>query len=242
MKTTLPRWATGILSVVGVVMLASLLLDWVSVGGEHVRGLTIAWDEKRWLLLVPVSGLLLLGAAASRSHYTRAAALFAGVVVAGDLIVEMMWGMMKGGVEPWLIFGGAAAMIAGMATSRRSLRGLGGLAVLAGFFAPWSELSMASALWHGGDLAGEIGINAAVLWAIPIAGGAGIASMVSKGAWGARLTLLAGVAVFGAFLWFLGSAASLILAWGAWATLGASAVALVLGVLAPAQAPAPAKA
>jgi hypothetical protein len=223
-------------------MLVSLVLDWISVGGQHVRGLTIAWEEKRWLLLVPVSGAVLLASAASRSHFTRVAALVAGGVVAGDLVVELMWGMMRGGVEPWLIFGGAIAMMAGMANSRRALRALGGLAVLAGFFAPWSDMSMASALCHGGDLASEVGITAGILWAIPAAGAIGVASMFGKGAWGARLPLIAGIAVFGAFLWFLGSAASLILAWGAWATLGASAVALVIGVLAPAQAPVPAAA
>ena len=83
------------------------------------------------------------------------------------------------------------------------------------------------------DFIGGRGINVKVLWLIPVAGIAAIASAKKTGPGAKKIALVSGIAVFGSMLWMIGSVANLFFAWGAWTTLGASATALALGVLAP---------
>jgi hypothetical protein len=94
-------------------------------------------------------------------------------------------------------------------------------------------------LFHGlrqaGDVSDMFGISTAVLWSIPLAGIAACASANMIGVRGRRVALFSGVAVFASILWFIGSIANLVFAWGAWATFGASATALVIGLLAPTE-------
>jgi len=94
-------------------------------------------------------------------------------------------------------------------------------------------------LFHGlrqaADFSDMFGFNTAVLWLIPLAGIAACVSSNMVGIRGRRVALFAGVAVFASILWFIGSVANLVFAWGAWATFGASATALVIGLVAPTE-------
>src|SRR6185312_3959502 len=85
----LPKWALGVLSLAGVVLVGSMLLSWIDMGDYSVRGLTLAWDENHWLFLVPLAGAVLAAAAATRSEHTRLAALFAGFVVTGYVLFNL---------------------------------------------------------------------------------------------------------------------------------------------------------
>ena len=245
MQKNLPNWAFGVLSVVGVVLVGSMVLNWIDFGGEFtVRGYSLAFDNK-WLLLVPVAGAALIAAASTRSQHARLAAIFAGVVVTGYVLFGLTRSIVHSGLDTWLMLGGAGAMLAGVSKERAWLRAAGGAAVLAGFFAPWAELSMAGTLWHG-YVGGLIGKS---LWLIPLAGIAGIISFGSFGSFGsaqrgAGLAAAAGITVYGTFLLVLGSTALLVFGLGAWLAVGASTVALVIGVLArsPAEAVPAAKA
>jgi hypothetical protein len=133
----------------------------------------------------------------------------------------------------WLMLGGAVVVMFGSVDKHRALRGAGGLAILIGFFAPWTSDSLFRGLWAAGDVADMFGISTAVLWLIPLAGIAAIVSSNQTGIRGRRLALGAGIAVFASILWFIGSIANMVFARGAWATFGASATALVLGLVAP---------
>ena len=115
-----------------------------------------------------------------------------------------------------------------------ALRGAGGIAMLAGFFAPWTSDSM----FHVLRMADLFGLST-VLWLIPIAGVTACASANMTGVRGRNVALFSGIAVFASILWFIGSIANMIFAWGAWATFGASATALVVGVIAPNRRPPP---
>ncbi|MEO8705539.1 MAG: hypothetical protein ABI867_36250 [Kofleriaceae bacterium] len=241
-KTFLPSWAYGVLTAVGVVLIGSMFVNWIDVGWGSSSGFGIAWEHKHWLFLVPVVGALLVAAASTRSEYTRLAAVAAGVVVSGMVMFQFAKSIVfDGGVDTWLIFGGAGVILGGISSTRKSWRVAGGIAVLAGFFAPWDHDSMFRGLTSEGvDMLAAFGVTIRVLWLIPLAGVAAIASGVSAGPRSGRLALASGVVVFGSVAWVLGSLANLVLAWGAWAALGASALALVIGVLAPGQATRPA--
>ena len=235
-KTFLPAWAYGLLSAIGAVLVASMFVNWVDVGGESATGLGLAWEHEHWLFLVPVVGVLLAVAAGSRSEYTRLAAIAAGVVVSGNVMFQFAKTLfVDGGVDTWLVFGGAGVILGGVAATRRSWRVVGALAVLAGFVAPWDDQSMWRLLTSRelDFLTDGLGITVRVLWFVPLAAIVAIGSGVSSHAKAGRVALVAGLAVFGAFAWMIGSAANLVLAWGAWAALGSSALALVIGVLAP---------
>lgn len=215
----------------GLVLVGAFFVSWINDG---TTGWTVARHVEHWLFLVPISGAVLALAAGTRSSVTRLAAIAAGLLVAGDLTFEMLKGAMHGGLELWLMLGGAAAVLAGVSEKNRSLRAIGGIAVLAGFFAPWTHDSLFRGLiGEGADFAAAIGINVKVLWLIPIAGIAAIVSAKQTGPRAKKIALVSGIAVFGSMLWMLGSVANLVFAWGAWTTLGASAAALALGVLAP---------
>ncbi|MBS1123245.1 MAG: hypothetical protein H6Q90_5473 [Deltaproteobacteria bacterium] len=242
MQKYLPAWAFGVLSAAGVVLVASMFVNWVDVGGQSATGLGLAWDNMSWLFLVPVVGGLLAASAANRSEHTRLAAIAAGVVVSGDVMFQFAKNLVDSGVDTWLILGGAGVILGGITTTRRSWRVAGGAAVLVGFFAPWDDSSMWRMLTsHELDfLTRGLGITVRILWFVPLAGLVAVASGSSVSARGGRLALVAGATVFGSFVWVIGSAANTVLAWGAWAALGASALALVIGVFAPGSATRPA--
>jgi hypothetical protein len=235
-QNQLPRPVTTAFILAGVALIAAFFAPWIGVAGESVSGWFIASEVKTWLFVIPLSGALLALAAASGSRYTRLIAVAAGLAVTGDIVVNVLDGVLHGGADTWLLLGGAGAILAGIADQRRSLRAIGGLAVLLGFFAPWSDSSMFAALTDdglGGDLIDALGVSFRVLWAIPAAGVLAIgAGFVGKPI-GRKLAAGAGIAVYAAFVWAIGSLANVFLAWGAWTTLVASTLALVLGLLAP---------
>lgn len=239
-KTTLPGWANSLLSVLGAVLVGSLLLNWIDINGVvEMSGLRIAWEDKHWLFLVPVAGGALLYCAATRSPHTRLAAVFAGLVVFGAVVFGLLRGMVNGGADSWLIFGGAAIVLAGLAPERRMLRAVGGAAVLLGFFAPWARFSLFDVLTSqlGRAMGDGLGISIRILWLIPLAALGAIASTVLAEPIGKRLALGAGIAVFGSFLYMFGSTAYAVLSWGAYAAFGASALALLVAVIASGDEP-----
>jgi hypothetical protein len=233
MNKRLAGWAYSVLTVVGVVLVAAFFVSWVKVG-DGSTGLSLAWDE-HWLFLVPISGAVLAATAGAKSSATRLAAVAAGALIAGDMAVELLRGMLHFSLDMWLMLGGAALAMIGSADKHRGFRGAGGLAILAGFFAPWTSDSLFHGLRESGDVASAFGINTAVLWSIPLAGIAAIASSNMASVRGRRVALIAGLAVIGSMVWFIGSIANVVFAWGAWATFGASATALVVGLAAPSE-------
>ncbi len=224
-------WAEGALSSAGAVLLIAFFLPWVSIFGHSATGLGIAWDDNHWLFLVPLSGVALLGAA--RTEYARLAAIVAGLLVCGDVLLKSTHAMLDADLATWLVLGGAAAMLAGTSQRYASLRALGGLVVLAGFVAPWDSDSMFRSLLDSDkrEMASAFGVMMYALWLVPIGAVVGLAA--SRSAKGKQLAGLAGGLVLAGILIYLGSALTAVLSWGAYATLGASTVALVLGVLAP---------
>ena len=236
MNKPLAGWATSLLTLVGTVLVCAFFVAWVNDG---TSGLSLAWHQEHWLFLIPISGLALAATAQSKSAHTRIAAIGAGLLVTGDLMFDMLRGVMHGGLDLWLMLGGAALVLAGLGEKNRGLRTAGGVAVLVGFFAPWTSDSMFRGLiGEGADFAAAIGINIKVLWLIPVAGIAALASGGITGTRGRNIAAVAGIAVFASMMWMIGSVANLVFAWGAWSTLGASATALALGVLAPSDKPA----
>ena len=206
-----------------------MLFAWIDLGGEFSqRGISLAWDDNHWLFLVPIAGLALLAAAATRSEFTRLAALFAGVVVAGDVLLDVATSVVHGGLDTWLVLGGAAVMIAGASPQRTTLRIVGGLAVLVGVFAPWADFSMFKLLTSG-----YVEGLSRLLWLVPVGGVLGIISFGSAGnkATGAKLAVIAGAMVYGALLATIASVAYSVFGIGAWAALGASTIALVIGAV-----------
>jgi hypothetical protein len=239
MRKPFPSWAYGVLSLCGVVLVASMFVIWVDSWESHT-GLGLAWDDTHWLFLVPIAGAALVAAASARSSATRLAAIAAGVSVAGYTLFHFAKSIVfDGGLDSWLMFGGAGAILAGIPSTRRDLRVAGGVAVLLGFFAPWHLFTHPhSPSLFGALISSDIkfltdglGVTVRILWLVPVAGITAILAGISADARGGRWALAAGIAVLGSFAWTIGSLANLVLAWGAWAALAASGVALVLGVL-----------
>jgi hypothetical protein len=212
------------LSFVGVALIGSMLLNWIDFF-DRQTGLGIAWEHNHWLFLVPLAGGVLLAAASTKSPYTRLAAIFAGLVVAGYVMFDLAHSIVHAGLDTWLILGGAGTMLAGVADTRKAWRFVGGLMVLTGFVAPWVDYPLFKMLRR--DLIDNGVTN--VLWAIPVGGFLGLASAGNKE--GARLAALGGALVYGSLLLVIGLVAYLIFGIGAWIALGASATALVIGVL-----------
>lgn len=212
-----------------------MLLNWIDLGGEfRMRGIGLAWEANHWLFLVPVAGAALVASAATRSAHTRLAAIAAGIAITGYVLFGVARSMLHSGLDTWLILGGAGAMLAGVSKERSTWRAVGGIAVLAGFIAPWADTSMWQLLTSG--FAGEMGIR--ILWLVPVCAITGIISAGSA-IKGAKLAAASGIAIYGTFLFIIGSVAWAVFGIGAWAALGASTVALIIGVLArgPAELP-----
>jgi hypothetical protein len=226
----LPRWAFGVLAVAGVALAGSMFLNWIDAGGVFsMRGITLAWEANHWLFLVPIAGLVLAAAAATRSQHTRLAALAAGIAVTGYTMFDLAKSVLSSGLDTWLILGGAGVMLAGAAKERFALRAIGGLAVIVGFIAPWADFSMFKLLTS--DMMSALGWSYRLLWLVPAAGVLGVISAGSA-ATGGKLAVIAGVAVYGVFVYLIGAGALAVFGLGAWIALGASAVALVIAVLA----------
>lgn len=238
MTKQLSGWACSVLCAAGIVLFASMFVPWIDAAGQTANGLSLAWHDNHWLFLVPLAGLALAITAGARSRATRLAAIAAGTVITGYVLFGLARGLaFDGGAQSWLMFGGAGALLAGTTREGRIWRLLGGVAVLAGFFAPWAQISlwdfMRSELF---DLAVAKAPYMRLLWLVPLAGIAGVGSALSSHVKAGRAALAAGLAVFGAFAGVLGLLANEVLAWGAWAAFGASTIALLLGVFAPAAA------
>ena len=232
-KKTLPASVFGILSFIGVALIGSMFLNWIDVGGAWTRtGLRMAWSDNHWLFLVPLAGALLLAAAATRSPYTRLAAIVAGLVVTGYVMFEVAHSVVRARHDTWMILGGAGLMLAGTPNDRKAWRFVGGLLVLAGFIAPWVDYSLFKVLRS--DLIDNGTTN--ILWAIPVGGVLGVISAGNKE--GAKLAALGGGLVYGSLLLLMAVVAYLIFGLGAWIALGASATALVIGVLVRDRVPA----
>lgn len=233
MQKTLPSWAFNVLCVVGVLLVGSMALNWIDLGGAWTRrGFSIAIDENHWLLLAPIAGIVLFLAASTRSPHTRLAALAAGIAVAGYVLLGMARSMVHSGLDTWLVLGGAGVLCASTGKDKAIARVLGGAAVLAGFFAPWADMSMFRALTGGF----HTGISSNVLWLVPAGGVLGIFSAGNKE--NGKLAATAGILVYGSILFVIAMVAILVFGLGAWIALGASTVALVVSVLARAPAPA----
>lgn len=228
MQKSLPNWVFGILSFVGVALIGSMLLNWIDVvgWGFQQRGISLAWHENHWLFLVPVAGAALLATAATRSPHTRIAAIFAGLVVAGYTLFSVAHSLVQARLDTWLILGGAGVMLGGMPKTRSMWRAVGGLMVLAGFIAPWVDYSLFKMLRH--DIVANGTGN--ILWAIPVGGALGVFGAGNKDT-GAKLAGLGGSLVYGSLLLTIGLVAYMMFGWGAWIALGASATALVIGML-----------
>jgi len=235
----LPNWALGVLSLVGAVLVGSMLLSWIDVGDYSVRGLSLAWSDNHWLFLVPLAGAALLGTSATRSPHTRVAALFAGIVVTGYVLFNLAHSIIHSGLDTWLVLGGAGIMLGGVRGDRAMWRAVGGIAVLAGFFAPWVDWSMWKMLKM--NISGNGVANS--LWFIPIGGVLGIIAAGNKD--GGKLAGIGAAMIYGVIVLTIALVAYLVFGLGAWIALGASATALVIGVLArgavPVVAPVPAE-
>jgi hypothetical protein len=223
----LPAWAFGVLATVGAILVGSMVLSWVDIFGS-TRGITLAWEENHWLFMVPIAGAALCAAAATRSPHTRLAAIFAGIVVSGYTLFQVATTFIHGGLDTWLMFGGAGLLLASTQPSRTPYRVVGGLAILAGFFAPWADYSLWSAL-RGSEVS-MFSLGVRVLWLVPLAGLGGIIS-AGNSVTGGKIAAASGLAVFGAMLYVIGSVAWQVFGLGAWLALGASTLALLIGVL-----------
>lgn len=235
MNKALPGWVYSLLSICGLVLVVSMLMPWVSGFGESESGLSLARHENHWLFVVPAVGALLLAAAATKSEATRLVAITTGVAITGYILFQFAKSVvLDGGADSWLVFGGAGAILGGVSPRRGSWRFAGGVAVLVGFFAPWSDDSMFQVLRSDelSFITDGLGVTMRVLWLIPLAGVVAIGSGVSSNPRSSGAAVGAGLAVLGSIAWTIGSFANLVLDWGAWGALGASAVALVVGLLA----------
>jgi hypothetical protein len=235
MNKALPSWAYSLLTTCGVVLVASMLVPWVSGFGDSHTGLGLAWHQNHWLFLVPLVGAALVITAATRSELTRLAAIAAGVTISGYILFKFTKSVvLDGGIDSWLLFGGAGAILGGVSPRRAAWRIVGGAAVLAGFFAPWTDESMFKLLTSDElpFLTEGLGVTVRILWLIPVAGIVAIGSGVSTSPRSNQAALAAGLAVLGTIGWTIGSFANLVLEWGAWGAVAASAVAMVVGVLA----------
>jgi hypothetical protein len=220
---------------VGCALVAAFFLSWTADwGGGGTSGWQIA-HEHRWLYAIPLGGLLLALVAGSRASYTRHVAFAVGALVVGDFAYHLLRGIVQSNLETWLLLGGGATMLVGMAPERRVLRAIGGVAVLLGLFAPWQSHDgwYVSLSFDLVDLVSMLGVAIILIYVTAIAAVVAIASSFTERPWGRTAAMVAGLAVFVTYFWLLLAVAKLFLGWGAWITLGGSAFALVLSLVAP---------
>jgi hypothetical protein len=221
----LPTWASSILAVAGVVMVASMFFNWIDIAlmvDGTATGISIAWSYNHWLFVVPAAGAWLAVASVMRARHARLAAFAAGFAVAGDVAYEFGKDMFHMDAGGWLVLGGAAVVLFGVPTARRSLRVIGGIAMVVGYFMPGGVHT--ESLSMSGVLIAIAGVVAAL---------SGF-SASPKARW---VALAAGGMVYALLLLVLGFGAYLVFGIGAWAAFGASVVAFAIALAAPARAP-----
>jgi hypothetical protein len=232
------------LTVVGVVLVAAFFAPWIDIQGQLTfSGWWIANHDATRLFVVPVLGLALVAAGATRSRYLPLIAAIASLAIVGSTAYHTVRGVLQFEYGTLLTLGGGAVVLAGISDKRRGLRALGGVMALAGFFLPWGngESAWAALRSDEADLARAVGISMSALWAIPAGALAALASTLLTKPNGRVVAGIGGAAVLGGFFWFLGSAVNLVAGWGAWTTLGAGVAAGVLALVAAATRPAAAK-
>lgn len=229
--------AATALMVVGVVLVAAFFAPWIDVMGQlKISGWELAKNDVTRLYLVPVLGLALIAAGATRSKYLPLVAAIASLAIVGTTAYYTVRGVLQFEYGALITLAGGGVALAGIGDQRRGLRALGGAMALVGFFLPWRDGDSAFAMLRSdeADLARAMGIAVSALWLIPAGAFLAIASTVTAKGNGKALAGLGGAAVLGGFFWFLGSAVNLVAGWGVWATLGAGvaagALALVAGV------------
>jgi hypothetical protein len=232
MNKHLPAWAYGVLLMCGAVLIGSMFANWtiVSCNASSVTGFGMAWELKR-LFVFPVAGALLVVLAVKRSEHARLAAIVAGTLIAGVAFSFAEIVLIDGGLDTWLILGGAGVSLMRGSSRWRERRLLGGVAVLLGFFAPWDDFS----LWDGltrlpGHAVGVLGLR--ILWLVPVGAICSILSALSARPRG-LVGILGGVLVLGSMGYLVCSLLSKIFSGAGWWALGANAIILLIGVLAP---------
>ncbi|HEY1555497.1 MAG TPA: hypothetical protein VGF94_11750 [Kofleriaceae bacterium] len=235
MNNTLVKWAYPVLVAAGAVMAGAFFVDWIrDYGDGGASGWALAKDQ-HWLYLVPISGLALAVAAEKQSRYTRIIALFAGLLVAGDFAYHLFGDVIHWNLQTWLLLGGAAVTLAGISPERRVLRAVGGGAVLLALFAPWQRSAMFTvSVFDLSHIFSLLGVAMLLILGSMVAAVVAIASAFTTAPWGKTAAVVAGVLVFVSYFAMLLAIANMFFDWGAWSTLGGSAVALAIAALAPA--------
>ena len=215
-----PAWASSLLVVAGVVMVASMFVNWIDLGlggDSSATGLSIAWHFNHWLFIVPAVGAWLALAAATRADHTRVAAFAAGIAVAGDVAYEFGKDMIHMSLGSWLVLGGAATILLGVPTARRALRTIGGAAMVVGY------------AMSGGLHTASLSMNGSL---IAVAGVVAVLTGFSQRPNMRWVALAAGAVVPGLLLLVLGLGAYLIFGIGAWAAFGASVLSFAIALVA----------
>jgi hypothetical protein len=238
--------AANALTVVGVVLVAAFFAPWIDLNGQLTfSGWWLANHDATKLFVVPVLGMALVAAAATRSKYLPLVAALASLAIVGTTAYHTVRSVLHFEYGTLLTLLGGALALAGISDKRRGLRALGGALALAGFFLPWGDGHSAWAILRSdeADLAREMGVTMNALWAIPAGALLALAS-TAKETKGGALAGVGGALVLGGFFWFLGSMVNLVAGWGAWTTLGGGVAAGVLALVAAAAggSSAPAKA
>lgn len=235
--------AATALAVVGCVLVAAFFAPWIDLQGQlKLSGWWLANHEATRLFLVPVLGLALVAAGATRSRYLPLIGAIAAVAIVGSTAYHTVRGVLKFEYGTLITLAGGAVAIAGIGDKRKSLRALGGVMALVGFFLPWGGGDSAWAILRSdeADLARALGLTLSCLWLIPAGALLAIGS-TAMGKNGRLCAGLGGAAVLVGFFWFLGSAVNLVAGWGAWTTLGAGIAAGLLAAVAAAGGSSPAK-
>lgn len=223
-----PAWVSGVLLFSGLALLGSMLMRWVDTGTLQATGLEIARNTNHWLFLIPAAGALLVLLTVTRSPHIQLAAIVAGAVTPGYMAFNMAHAFaIHAGLDTWLILGGAGLMILGAGPGGRLWRAVGGIAVLVGFFAPWTG---DASTWHVLIRQRPTYLAERMLWDILLAGGVGVVAAFLPS--GGKLAGMASGTILGTALFLIATVLAHVFGFGAWLALGASVIALVVGVLA----------
>jgi hypothetical protein len=233
--------AARILTFIGAsILVLFVFCPWLAGGPTGLALLRQGW----WLLIgVPIAGMAVLWTAATRSRHARLTAIIAGLAVVLCIVGSVLFDLLElvsalvqltPSSWTWLLFGGSAAVLVGAAPQRRWLRAVGGIAILLGFFAPWSEISL---FWVLCNTRSEEFFPIAILafWLVPVGGVLALAYTAVTTVRGKRLAIAAGLSVFASYALLAGTIAVDNFGWGAWMTLVLSAMAVVTGLVAPSR-------